>query len=69
MITVSTLSCPACGGKTTRTMPIDACVVVAACQVCHAIMRPKSGDCCVFCSYSDVPCPPVQLGERKNSDK
>nr|WP_283817643.1 GDCCVxC domain-containing (seleno)protein [Bradyrhizobium diazoefficiens] len=21
---------------------------------------PKSGDCCVFCSYGTVPCPPKQ---------
>jgi hypothetical protein len=23
-------------------------------------LRPKQGDCCVFCSYGTVPCPPVQ---------
>ena len=22
------------------------------------------GDCCVFCSYGDVKCPPIQQGER-----
>ncbi|MGE0674778.1 MAG: GDCCVxC domain-containing (seleno)protein, partial [Methylibium sp.] len=21
---------------------------------------PKSGDCCVYCSYGTVPCPPIQ---------
>ncbi|MFZ0027756.1 MAG: GDCCVxC domain-containing (seleno)protein, partial [Pseudolabrys sp.] len=21
---------------------------------------PKDGDCCVFCSYGSVPCPPIQ---------
>jgi hypothetical protein len=30
------------------------------CISCHALLRPKAGDCCVFCSYGDVPCPPVQ---------
>jgi hypothetical protein len=25
-----------------------------------ALLKPKSGDCCVFCSYGDVPCPPIQ---------
>jgi hypothetical protein len=58
--TTSTLTCPQCGGRTTRTMPEDACVVVAACQVCGVQLRPKPGDCCVFCSYGDVPCPPIQ---------
>ncbi|HEY5608162.1 MAG TPA: GDCCVxC domain-containing (seleno)protein, partial [Alphaproteobacteria bacterium] len=22
----------------------------------------KPGDCCVFCSYGSVPCPPMQAG-------
>ncbi|MEJ2256949.1 MAG: GDCCVxC domain-containing (seleno)protein, partial [Woeseiaceae bacterium] len=22
--------------------------------------KPKEGDCCVFCSYGDTECPPVQ---------
>jgi hypothetical protein len=24
------------------------------------MLRPKPGDCCVFCSYGSVPCPPIQ---------
>ena len=27
---------------------------------CGTLLRPKSGDCCVFCSYGTVPCPPIQ---------
>ena len=23
-------------------------------------LKPKAGDCCVFCSYGSVPCPPIQ---------
>jgi hypothetical protein len=42
-------------------MPIDACVFFHACEACGVTMRPKPGDCCVFCSYGSVPCPPVQL--------
>jgi hypothetical protein len=60
MITVSTLICPHCGEQTTHTMPTNACVVVTTCRTCAAVLRPKSGDCCVFCSYGDVPCPPMQ---------
>lgn len=56
----STLACPDCGGQDVRTMPADACVIVTACRFCHTTMRPKPGDCCVFCSYGDVPCPPIQ---------
>ena len=25
-----------------------------------APLRPKPGDCCVFCSYGTVKCPPIQ---------
>ena len=42
-------------------MPTDACVFFHACGGCGVVLRPKAGDCCVFCSYGSVPCPPVQL--------
>jgi hypothetical protein len=41
-------------------MPLDACVFFHECAGCGALLRPKPGDCCVFCSYGSVPCPPVQ---------
>ncbi|HEV8330350.1 MAG TPA: GDCCVxC domain-containing (seleno)protein [Steroidobacteraceae bacterium] len=25
------------------------------------VLRPKRGDCCVFCSYGSVKCPPIQM--------
>ena len=28
---------------------------------CRVRLRPKPGDCCVFCSYGSVRCPPKQL--------
>ncbi len=28
-------------------------------------MKPKPGDCCVFCSFGDVPCPPIQEARAK----
>ena len=54
------LTCPACGASTTETMPTDACVYFHQCASCGARFKPKPGDCCVFCSYGTVPCPPVQ---------
>ena len=30
------------------------------CKGCGQRLKPKTGDCCVFCSYGSVPCPPVQ---------
>ena len=29
-------------------------------QECAGDLRPKAGDCCVFCSYRSVPCPRIQ---------
>lgn len=57
----STLTCPLCGKAEMLTMPTDACLFFHECSGCHALLKPKPGDCCVFCSYGDVPCPPVQL--------
>ena len=56
----STLTCPQCGHHKTERMPVDACQWYYECEACHTLLRPKPGDCCVFCSYGDVPCPPVQ---------
>jgi hypothetical protein len=62
MILTSTLTCPSCGERSTETMPENACVQIYDCQVCGHRMTPKTqqGDCCVFCSYGDIPCPPRQ---------
>jgi hypothetical protein len=58
--TRSILTCPICGAQTEQEMPTDACVFFFECEACHSLLRPKPGDCCVFCSYGSVPCPPVQ---------
>lgn len=60
---VSTLTCPTCGGVSRETMPTDACQYFYDCRHCGAVLRPIKGDCCVFCSYGDVPCPPIQEEE------
>ncbi|MBB5607090.1 hypothetical protein HDE72_001578 [Janthinobacterium sp. S3T4] len=57
----SVLSCPHCGLSKQETMPTDACQFFYACTACSAVLRPKAGDCCVFCSYGTVKCPPIQL--------
>ncbi len=41
-------------------MPTDACLYFYECTGCHALLRPKAGDCCVFCSFGSVKCPPIQ---------
>jgi hypothetical protein len=61
----SVLVCPECGYAAAETMPADACVFFYKCEGCNAVLRPAAGDCCVFCSYGTVPCPPVQRGAAK----
>ena len=60
--TESVIRCPACGAETREVMPTDACQYFYDCTGCGALLRPKSGDCCVYCSYGTVPCPPKQTG-------
>lgn len=56
----SVLTCPECGHAKPETMPTDACQFFYECEHCHAVLRPTAGDCCVFCSYGSVKCPPIQ---------
>ena len=58
---LSILTCPECGKSVVETMPTDACQFFYDCPGCAALLKPKQGDCCVFCSYGSVPCPPVQI--------
>ena len=54
----SVIVCPECGTAKAETMPVDACVFFYRCTGCGAMLKPRAGDCCVFCSYGDRPCPP-----------
>ena len=60
LILESMLTCPHCGASSAETMPTDACVYFYECPGCHVLLKPKPGDCCVFCSFGSVQCPPVQ---------
>ena len=59
----STITCPVCGVRKEETMPADACAFFYKCSSCGTVLRPKPGDCCVFCSYGSAKCPPKQLEE------
>jgi hypothetical protein len=63
VITESTITCPVCGTVKSETMPMDACRYFYECTGCATLLRPKPGDCCVFCSYGSVPCPPIQAAD------
>jgi hypothetical protein len=60
----STLTCPKCSYQAVETMPTDACQFFYECKGCGERLRPLAGDCCVFCSYGSVPCPPIQSNLR-----
>jgi len=64
----STLTCPRCGHQATETMPTDACQFFYDCRGCGAVLRPLEGDCCVFCSYGTIPCPPIQEARARGED-
>ena len=57
---MSELTCPKCSYRAMEKMPTDNCLYYYECKKCHILLKPKPGDCCVFCSYGTVPCPPIQ---------
>ncbi|MDO6811879.1 MULTISPECIES: GDCCVxC domain-containing (seleno)protein [Tenacibaculum] len=56
----SEITCPNCGNKKVEEMPTNACQFFYECENCKAVLKPNEGDCCVYCSYGTVPCPPIQ---------
>ncbi|NCI49234.1 MerC domain-containing protein [Sediminibacterium roseum] len=60
----SIIKCPECGHSKEEIMPTNACTFFYECKNCKTRLKPKQGDCCVFCSYGTVKCPPMQGGEN-----
>jgi len=60
----STITCPECGFQKEGIMPEDACSFFYECEKCRTILKPNKGDCCVYCSYGSIPCPPIQQGKN-----
>ena len=54
------ITCPQCNFSKSEKMPPDTWVIIYKCTSCGAVLRPKVGDCCVYCSYSDKYCPSKQ---------
>ena len=57
----SVITCPQCGHEAREEMPANACQFFYDCSACGELLRPNDGDCCVFCSFGTVMCPPIQL--------
>jgi hypothetical protein len=62
----SILTCPHCSFQSFEQMPTAACQFFYVCKGCGQKLKPLAGDCCVYCSFGSVPCPPVQ--EHGKSD-
>ena len=60
-----TVDCPHCGHSARETMPTTFCQFFYECTSCHELLNAKEGDCCVFCSYGNVPCPSSQDSNRR----
>lgn len=60
IILKSEITCPNCEYKKLEMMPTDSCQYFYECENCKKILKPKNGDCCVYCSYGTVKCPPIQ---------
>jgi hypothetical protein len=56
----SVITCPQCGHRRREIMPTGACLFFYDCTACGAALKPKHGDCCVFCSFGSVKCPSRQ---------
>jgi hypothetical protein len=54
---LATIRCPHCRQLSEQRIPVDACLYFYDCPRCKARLKPKPGDCCVFCSYGDRRCP------------
>jgi hypothetical protein len=64
----STITCPECGHAESEIMPTNACQFFYECKSCGALLRPNQGDCCVYCSFGSVACPPIQASEHGSKD-
>ena len=62
IILQSKIICPNCGHSKTEIMPTNSCQFFYECESCKSILKPNEGDCCVYCSFGTVKCPPIQEG-------
>ncbi len=69
VILKSTVTCPECQHQQEETMPEDSCLYFYECNHCGLVLKPKTGDCCVHCSYGTAACPPVKAQQTKSYQK
>ena len=67
IILESTITCPSCKHAETEIITTNACEYFCNCKNCGKLLKAKNGDCCVFCTYGNTPCPSIQ--EKNNCCK
>ena len=60
IILKSIVTCPYCMHQESETMPTNSCKYFYTCNRCNASLKAKKEDCCIYCSYGTIPCPPIQ---------
>ena len=65
MSLITAIRCPLCGHEAEEEVPVNACVVRYPCPGCGGEVRPREGDCCVFCSWGADPCPTAPEGQGR----
>jgi hypothetical protein len=56
----SIVTCPHCSFRSAEVMPTQFCLIRFQCRNCSAVLVPKEGDDCIFCSWGDTKCPSKQ---------
>jgi hypothetical protein len=69
LVLESSLTCPHCGVVQTESMPVDVWQWYYECRQCHALVSITEDDCCIFCSYGDIPCPAIQKSRDLTDSK
>jgi len=65
--TDSVVTCPHCHFSSVEVMPTRFSLIRFQCRNCSAVLVPKEGDDCVFCSWGDTKCPSKQTEPQDRS--
>ncbi|QKM62380.1 GDCCVxC domain-containing (seleno)protein [Polynucleobacter antarcticus] len=52
----SIITCPHCEAHAPLKIPQGSSQHLYRCPCCSAFLKPKSGDCCIFCSFGNIHC-------------
>jgi hypothetical protein len=59
----SVIKCPECGFEKEEIMSLNSCQFFYECENCKIVLKPNNGDCCVYCSFGNEKCPPIQANK------